>query len=131
MSLHAVPAPAPGPLTITLPDPAISRPRRVPPGYTAPAPSDCPNCGGRIEPADRIRKVHSSWMHAECAQDVIGSMGTADLWLMLAEHVAATPSAFKASEIRAIVSAVVRIAEREPYDLDASPSPSLRGGETA
>lgn len=113
MSLHAVPNPGPGPLTITLPDAVISRPRRVPPGYTSPPPSYCPKCRESIEPADRIRKVHSAWMHAECAAEAIAAMDASALWLMLAEQVAATPSAFKASEIRVIVRAVIEIAETD------------------
>lgn len=119
MSLHAVPNPGPGPLTITLPDPVISRPRRVPAGFMPPPPSRCPKCREDIEPADRIRKVHSSWMHAECAAEAITGMDASALWLMLAEQVAATPSAFKASEIRVIVRAVVGIVEAvEPFYAD-------------
>lgn len=111
MTLHAVPSPASGPFTITLPAPAISQPRRLPPGFERPPLSDCPKCDQPIEVADRIRKVHSVWMHDDCAREAIRGMGASQSWLMLAEHVAATPSAFRASEIRAIVRAVIDIAD--------------------
>lgn len=82
----------------------------------APPPSDCPKCREPIEPADRIRKVLTGWFHAECAREVIATMGNSNLWLMLAEQVAARPSAFKTSEIRAIVRAVIEIAESTTFD---------------
>lgn len=107
--LGVVPDSGPPALTITLPDPVISRPRRH---FDDRPPSACPQCGQAIEVADRIRKVSAVWMHASCAHEAISQMSVASTWLMLAEQVAATPSQFSAREIRVIVRAIVDIAER-------------------
>ncbi len=111
-------------LTIVLPPPIPSRPRRgitvhdgiVTEGFALPSP--CDHCRKPIEAGSGIRKVFHSWMHDACARDAIGKLGVSESWLMLAEQLAARPGAFKVAEIRAIVRALIEMA---PVDFDADP----------
>jgi hypothetical protein len=124
MTLRSVPNPAPsGPLTFTLPDPVISRPRQpiVDPesGTVWERPqSSCSACRQKIEVADRIRKVNGGWLHDECAHQVVGGMSVSQKWLMLAESLAYAPSSFRAAQIRVIVRALIEIASADEVPSD-------------
>lgn len=67
-------------------------------------------CGKQINPDQPVRKVHGMWVHDDCARKAITTASVDEAWILLADQVAARPHTFRATEIRAIVQNVARIA---------------------
>ena len=71
------------------------------------------DCGQEITDGDLVRKVERDlWMHEACAIKRITESDADAAWLLLADAVIQRPSAFKASDIRAVLQNVARIARR-------------------
>lgn len=70
----------------------------------------CPSCRGLVDDGDPVRKVGGQWMHDACAVTAITTADVDAAWLLLADMVAARPSKFRASDIKAVMSNVARIA---------------------
>jgi hypothetical protein len=85
----------------------------------------CPLCGKGVkygapfgEPGDvdADRVVLSNrygTVHADCYLSRVNEMETGDAWLTIATEIAKRPRAFSAAEVRAALTAVVRIAREE------------------
>jgi hypothetical protein len=125
----------PEPFTITLP-PALIAEARVygagPDETEQVWPAEwCPGevnggygCGKPIEDEQPVRKVRGEWVHDACARKAYAASTPAEAWILLADAVAARPHTFKATEIRTIISNVVRIAS-----LASVPSVSRSNGD--
>ena len=72
----------------------------------------CPGCGEVTGEAESITKLFSSWWHHECAKAYLRTEGQDEAWLVLGRQLADRPSAFKASQIKAIAEQLVRIASQ-------------------
>lgn len=126
---------APEPFTITLPPALVAEDRSTydhmnghseymwPADWCHGADNGGYGCGKPIEHDQPIRKVRGEWLHDACARKAYAASTPAEAWILLADAVAARPHTFKATEIRTIISNVVRIAS-----LVSVPSP-LPGGE--
>lgn len=114
--------PAPEPFTIALPPALVAEDRSTydhmnghseymwPADWCVAADNGGYGCGQPIRDGDHIRKVRGEWVHDACARKAYFAATSAEAWIMLADAVAARPHTFKATEIRTIVSNVVRIA---------------------
>lgn len=108
--------PAPKPIAITLPPAMVAQEWETYDHMNGPdegvSPTeDCgAECGDPIMDGDPVRKVGGDWMHDACAAKAITSAEGNQAWLTLADMIAARPSAFRASDIRAVMSNVARIA---------------------
>lgn len=80
-------------------------------GGMSPA-EECASCDKPFVEGAPVRQVGAEWLHELCALAAIQGT-TPDLaWLILAEQVVARPSAFRASDIKAILRNVAVIARR-------------------
>lgn len=111
--------PQPRPTTITLPAPILAAYHRgdgspdddsgiVPAEWCAT--DEGVGCGREIDEGDPVRSLDGRWLHETCAVKAITEADATDAWLTLADLIVARPSAFKASDIRAVLSNVARIA---------------------
>jgi hypothetical protein len=73
---------------------------------------ECGLCNEEIGDGDQVRKVGAAWMHETCAVAAITQAAGDTAWLLLADMITARPSAFRASDIKAVLSNVARIARR-------------------
>jgi hypothetical protein len=72
----------------------------------------CLRCGKGVSDGDPMRKLGDEWMHDACAVEAITTADIDAAWLLLADMITARPSAFRASDIKAALSNVARIARR-------------------
>jgi hypothetical protein len=108
--------PRPTSVTITLP-PAQTATDIYDGGCVATLPSGycSAGCNVLINDGDPVRASSPGhWMHADCAIKQITEADTDRAWLLLADAVTRRPSAFKASDIKAVMQNVARIARRTP-----------------
>jgi len=74
------------------------------------------NCGYCLEPfedGEPVRHTTShGWGHEKCVIETLTTSTVDQAWLLLADAVTHRPSAFKASDIRAVMQNVARIARR-------------------
>lgn len=103
------------PITITLP------PAREAAAWYDPHPEggsgihpaeSCPSCPEPIDDGDPVRYVDGHWRHEACAIAAITSADGDRAWLLLADLISRRPSAFRASDIRAVMQNVARIARQ-------------------
>lgn len=80
----------------------------------------CALCRDSIEDGDPVRKVDDGWMHETCAVAAITQADGDAAWLILADMISARPSTFRASDIRAVMANVARIARRSQASEAAS-----------
>lgn len=73
----------------------------------------CGRCRSELDDGAPIVK-HSTygWVHLACMAELIKVMAPDEAWMTLAEQIAASPSRYRAAEIRAVVQNVIRIARR-------------------
>jgi hypothetical protein len=112
--------PEPQPITITLPAAKLAE------DFYSSDPADdgtwphdpCGLCSSPeqfewFNDGDHVRRVDGyGWVHERCAVARITSAQVDEAWLLLADAVTSRPSAFKASDIRAVMQNVARIARR-------------------
>lgn len=68
-------------------------------------------CKAPIQDGEHVRSIQPGlWMHEACALKHITDSDTNEAWLILADAVARRPSAFKASDIRAVMQNIAHIA---------------------
>jgi hypothetical protein len=120
----------PAPITITLPPAGIAEDRTTYSHMTGheggmwPA-EECEACNGPISDGDPVRKVGDDWLDETCAVKKITAADGDAAWLILADLVTARPSAFRASDIRAVMSNVARIGRRAETVVTAPEPPAV------
>jgi hypothetical protein len=109
---------APAPVTITLPPAVLTEyrhsghPEEGAELFPASAWEECPGCGKGFEEDQLVRKLDGRWTHEDCAIRSLTTGSADDAWLTLAGVIAARPSAFRASDIKAVLTNVAAIARR-------------------
>lgn len=107
---------APERVTVSLPPPFVAEIRgwsREEAGELYPSERvDCLGCGEGFEEDQPVRKVGTRWAHEACTLQQLTDGDADTAWLTLADLIAARPSAFRASDIKAVLHNVALIARR-------------------
>lgn len=108
--------PEPAPVTITLPPARLAEARYAEDGlYVVPSEECAAGCNQLVSEGDPVRHIAGlGWVHDACAVRRITGMQVDEAWLVLADEITRRPSAFKASDIRAVMQNVARIARTNP-----------------
>lgn len=83
----------------------------------------CHICRGAVVEGQSITYYDGWWAHEHCVTDHLLDAGSAKAWLTLGAQLARHPSTFKASEIKAIVNQLMRMAAGmapDEYDFEES-----------
>lgn len=108
----------PTPVTITLPPAVLTEyrhsghPEDGSELYPPSAWEECPGCRKGFEEDQLVRKLDGRWHHEDCAIHRLTDGDVNQAWLTLAGAIAARPSAFRASDIKAVLNNVAAIARR-------------------
>jgi hypothetical protein len=70
----------------------------------------CPGCRQVTLEGDVITKLFRVWWHHDCAKSYLREKGKDEAWLVLGRQLSDRPTHFNATQTRAIVDQLVRIA---------------------
>ena len=73
----------------------------------------CPGCGQVTMPSEEITKVYHVWWHASCARGWLDDAGVDEAWKVIARQMANHPSHFRATEIRTVITQLLRMVGSE------------------